>query len=138
VEYIQFQDNGNFITFNPSPTAHWNMPFNGDGCFAGIADNEEDFYLTIQRGVMYKMKLDTNAERLAFNRMDPISADSTNYMFINPMVMDENADIIYWAEGHKFWRNNDVTNSENFSIIISTNCTIDAITGMFVSVRIVM
>jgi|TARA_B110000196_G_scaffold11604_1_gene9570 hypothetical protein len=105
-----FQDNGNFITFNPSPTAHWNMPFNGDGCFAGIADNEEDFYLTIQRGVMYKMKLDTNAERLAFNRMDPISADSTNYMFINPMVMDENADIIYWAEGHKFWRNNDVTN----------------------------
>ncbi|OUV74731.1 MAG: hypothetical protein CBC83_03725 [Flavobacteriales bacterium TMED123] len=105
-----FQDNGNFITFSPNPTSHWNMPFNGDGCFAGIADNEEDFYLTIQRGVMYKMKLDTNAERLAFNRMDPISADSTNYMFINPMVMDDNADIIYWAEGHKFWRNNDLAN----------------------------
>ena len=105
-----FQDNGNFVNFSANPTSHWNMPFNGDGCFAGIADNEEDFYLTIQRGVMYKMKLDTNAERLAFNRMDPISADSTNYMFINPMVMDENTDIIYWAEGHKFWRNNDVTN----------------------------
>jgi hypothetical protein len=106
-----FQDNGNFVNFSANPTSHWNMPFNGDGCFGGIADNEEDFYLTIQRGVMYKMKLDTNAERLAFNRMDPISADSTNYMFINPMVMDDNSDIIYWAEGHKFWRNNDVANN---------------------------
>ena len=27
------------------------MPFNGDGAFGGIANNEEDFYLTIQRGV---------------------------------------------------------------------------------------
>ena len=105
-----FQDNGNFITFSGNPTAHWNMPFNGDGAFGGIADNEEDFYLTIQRGRMYKMKLDTNAERIAFNRMDPISADSTRYMFINPMVMDENSDIIYWAEGNKLWRNNDITN----------------------------
>ena len=42
------------------------MPFNGDGAFAGIADNEEDFYLTIQRGVMYKMKLDNNANEYLF------------------------------------------------------------------------
>ena len=84
-----FQDNGNFITFSDDIQTHWNMPFNGDGAFGGIADNEEDFYLTIQRGVMYKMKLDTNANRLAFNRMDPASVDSSDYMFINPMVMDE-------------------------------------------------
>ena len=62
-----FQDNGNFITFSDDVQTHWNMPFNGDGAFGGISDNEEDFYLTIQRGVMYKMKLDTNANRLAFN-----------------------------------------------------------------------
>lgn len=106
-----FQDNGNFITFNGDPNTHWSMPFNGDGAFAGIADNEEDFYLTIQRGVMYKMKLDTNANRLAFNRMDPISCDSTKYMFINPMVMDKNSDnIIYWAEGNQLWRNNELSN----------------------------
>jgi hypothetical protein len=86
------------------------MPFNGDGAFGGIADNEEDFYLTIQRGVMYKMKLDTNAERLAFNRMDPLSVDSNDYMFINPMIMDKNIDIIYMAAGNKLWRNNDVAN----------------------------
>jgi len=105
-----FQDNGNFVTFDPSVQAIWNMPFNGDGCFGGIADNEEDFYLTIQRGVMYKMKLDNNGERLAFNRMDPSSVDSNDYMFINPMVMDKNSDIIYMAAGNKLWRNNDITN----------------------------
>lgn len=105
-----FQDNGNFITFTDDVQATWNMPFNGDGAFGGIADNEEDFYLTIQRGVMYKMKLDNNAERLAFNRMDPASVDSTDYMFINPMTMDKNADILYMAAGNKLWRNNDISN----------------------------
>jgi len=105
-----FQDNGNFISFNDDETAHWNMPFNGDGAFGGIADNEEDFYLTIQRGVMYKMKLDTNGNRLAFNRMDPASVDSTDYMFINPMVLDENTDVLYMAAGNKLWRNNDISN----------------------------
>ena len=105
-----FQDNGNFVTFDPSVQAIWNMPFNGDGCFGGIADNEEDFYLTIQRGVMYKMKLDSNGERLAFNRMDPASVDSNDYMFINPLVMDKNSDILYMAAGNKLWRNNDISN----------------------------
>ena len=105
-----FQDNGNFITFSDDIQTHWNMPFNGDGAFGGIADNEEDFYLTIQRGVMYKMKLDTNANRLAFNRMDPASIDSSDYMFINPMVMDENSDILYMAAKNKLWRNKDIAN----------------------------
>ena len=105
-----FQDNGNFITFNDNITSSWSMPFNGDGAFGGIADNEEDFYLTIQRGVMYKMKLDTNANRLAFNRMDPSSIDSNDYMFINPMVMDKNSDVIYIAAGNKLWRNNTISN----------------------------
>ncbi len=105
-----FQDNGNFINFSGDPTSHWNMPFNGDGAFGGISDNEEDFFLTIQRGVMYKMKLDNNGERLAFNRMDPASVDSSDYIFINPMVMDKNSDIIYMAAGNKLWRNNNIAN----------------------------
>ena len=105
-----FQDNGNFVSFSSDPTSHWNMPFNGDGAFGGIADNEEDFYLTIQRGVMYKMKLDNNGERLAFNRMDPASVDSNDYMFINPLIMDKNSDILYMSAGNNLWRNNDITN----------------------------
>ena len=56
------------------------------------------------------MKLDTNANRLAFNRMDPASVDSSDYMFINPMVMDKNSDILYMAAKNKLWRNNDIAN----------------------------
>ena len=104
-----FQDNGSRLTFNDNTDATWNMPFNGDGSHAGIADNEEDFYLTIQRGVMYKMKLDTNANRQAFQRMDPASCDSNNYMWMNPMEMDAtNDNVMYWAEGNKLWRNNNL------------------------------
>ena len=82
----KFQDNGNFITFSGNPTAHWAMPFNGDGAYSGIADNEEDFYLTIQRGVAYKMKLDSLANRLQFNRLDPLDADSTKYQFFIELI----------------------------------------------------
>ena len=106
-----FQDNGSRLTFSDNTDATWNMPFNGDGSYAGIADNEEDFYLTIQRGVMYKMKLDTNANRLAFQRMDPASCDSNKYMWMNPMEMDANNDnVMFWAEGNKLWRNNNLNN----------------------------
>ncbi len=105
------QDNGNRVTFTDESDATWNMPFNGDGSYAGIADNEEDFYLTIQRGVMYKMKLDTNANRVAFQRLDPSSCDSNQYMWMNPMTMDNNNDnVIYWSEGNRLWRNNDLGN----------------------------
>ena len=105
-----FQDNGNFVTFSGNEIDPWSMPFNGDGAYSGIADNEEDFYLTIQRGVAYKMKLDNNANRLAFNRLDPLSADSTTYQFINPFVMDENDDnLCYMAAGSKLWRNDNLS-----------------------------
>ena len=105
------QDNGSRVTFSDASDAIWNMPFNGDGSHAGIADNEEDFYLTIQRGVMYKMKLDGDGNRLAFQRLDPASCDSTKYMWMNPMEMDSNDDnIMYWAEGNILWRNNNLNN----------------------------
>jgi hypothetical protein len=83
------------------------MPFNGDGMIGGIADNEEDFYLSIQRGVLYKMKLDNTGAATAFQRMDPASCDSTNYRWKNPMTMDENNDnVLYWSESNKIWRHN--------------------------------
>ena len=110
-----FQDNGSRVTFDGSSNAIWNMPFNGDGSYAGICDNEEDFYLTIQRGVMYKMKLDNVGNRVAFQRLDPSSCDSTKYMWMNPMEMDQNSNnVIYWAEGNKLWRNNSL-NTINYN-----------------------
>ena len=98
------------LPFQEIPLVIGLCPFNGDGKLLRQADNEQDFYLTIQRGVAYKMKLDTLGNRLVFNRLDPLSADSTTYQFINPFTMDENDDnLCYMAAGNKLWRNNNLS-----------------------------
>ncbi len=102
-----FQDNGNFMTFSDDPEAIWTMPFNGDGSYNAIADNEEDYYLQIQRGVLFKMKLNNEGEVLAYNRMDPLGADTSSYEFINYLAMDPNDDdILYFPNKYNLWRNN--------------------------------
>ena len=107
VMHAGLQDNGNRVTFSSNSNSTWKMPFNGDGMIGGIADNEEDFYLSIQRGVLYKMKLDNTGAAIAFQRMDPASSDSTNYRWKNPMTIDENNDnVLYWSERNKIWRHN--------------------------------
>ncbi|MEE3037182.1 MAG: T9SS type A sorting domain-containing protein [Bacteroidota bacterium] len=102
-----FQDNGNFISVSDDQTDAWVMPFNGDGCYNAVADNGEDFYLQIQRGVLFKMKLNEQGQVLAYNRMDPLGADTSTYDFINYLVMDPNDDnIIYLNNQNQLWRNN--------------------------------
>ena len=106
-----FQDNGNFVTISDDETDSWVMPFNGDGCYSVVADNEEDFYLQIQRGVLFKMKLNAQGQVMAYNRMDPLDADTSDYDFINYLVMDPNDDdIIYFNNNTTLWRNNDASN----------------------------
>ena len=106
-----FQDNGNFVTISDDETDDWVMPFNGDGCYSAVADNEEDFYLQIQRGVLFKMKLNEQGEVMAYNRMDPLGADTVMYDFINYLAMDPNDDdIIYMNNSYHLWRNNDASN----------------------------
>jgi photosystem II stability/assembly factor-like uncharacterized protein len=108
-----FQDNGNFLTLSDDETASWKMPFNGDGSYNAVADNEEDFYLQIQRGVLFKMKLNEYGEVLTYNRMDPLGADTNNYEFINYLAMDpNNDDILYFPNGKKLWRNNTASQFE--------------------------
>ena len=56
------------------------------------------------------MKLDTLTKSLTFNRLDPLSADSTTYQFINPFTMDENDDdLMLFGAGNKLWRNNNLS-----------------------------
>lgn len=117
-----FQDNGNFVTISDDETDDWVMPFNGDGCYNAVADNEEDFYLQIQRGVLFKMKLNDEGEVLAYNRMDPLGADTVSYDFINYLVMDPtDDDIIYMNNGYHLWRNNDAGNYPYNNSQIRTN-----------------
>ncbi|MGC6427952.1 MAG: T9SS type A sorting domain-containing protein [Flavobacteriales bacterium] len=117
-----FQDNGNFLTNSQDPTSDWVMPFNGDGSYNAVSDNEEDFYLQIQRGVLFKMKLNENGEVIAYNRMDPLGADTNRYEFINYLCMDPNEDdILYYPNGTKLWRNNTASSFEYNNSQIRTN-----------------
>ena len=103
------------------------MPFNGDGCYSVVADNEEDFYLQIQRGVLFKMKLNAQGQVMAYNRMDPLDADTSDYDFINYLVMDPNDDdIIYFNNNTTLWRNNDASNYPYNNSQLRTNIGWDA------------
>jgi len=85
-----FQDNGNFVTRDANPTASWVLPYNGDGSFSYIAENEENFYLSIQRGRVGKFTLDADGNKVSFRRIDPAGIDRDNVGFIHPFVVDPN------------------------------------------------
>ena len=57
------------------------------------------------------MKLNSFGEVIAYNRMDPLDADTSAYDFINYLSMDPNNDnIIYFNNNTTLWRNNDAGN----------------------------
>lgn len=99
-----FQDNGNFYTNTTNLTSPWTMPLNGDGSFMSISNDGNTFYLSIQNGKVYKMKLDNDGNPTDFARIDPIGGDG--YQFINPFELDpNNSNIMYVAAGKYLWRN---------------------------------
>jgi hypothetical protein len=100
-----FQDNANYFVNTADTTALWTMPLNGDGSYMGIAPNKDYYYLSINRGKIYKMDLDNNGEVLDFVRIDPGQVNPDDYLFINPLLMDHNnADLMYVGGGRKLWR----------------------------------
>ena len=103
-----FQDNGNFVTRNTDPGSDWVMPLNGDGSYSYITSGEEFFYLSKQRGKVYKFRLDAAGDSVAFTRIDP--ADARDALFINPFTVDPNdEDILYFPAGRVLWRNRQLT-----------------------------
>lgn len=100
-----FQDNGNFVTRSTDPQSAWVMPLNGDGSYSYITNDEEAFYLSKQRGKVYKFQLDAQGDSLGFTRIDPVGARDP--LFINPFAVDPNDEnIMYYPAGRVLWRNN--------------------------------
>ena len=105
-----FQDNGNFFTSSADPTSKWVLPLNGDGSYMGIANTGNLYYLSIQRGKIFKMSLDGDGAVNAFSRIDPSDAEREDFLFINPLTLDpNNNDLMYVAGGRKVWRNNELS-----------------------------
>jgi len=106
-----FQDNGNFYTNSENPNDPWIMPLNGDGAYAHFTQDEEVYYMSIQKGKVYKVTIDEQGNRTALRRIDPIGADEQ--MFIHPFVVDPVSDnIMYYPGESTIWRNSNLNDIE--------------------------
>jgi len=102
------QDNGSWFTNNNNLTSPWVTPRGGDGSYCAIADNQSNYYFSIQNGKMMKSTLDGSGNVTGFARIDPIGGKG--YQFINPFVLDPNNNkLMYLAGGKKLWRNDDLS-----------------------------
>jgi hypothetical protein len=102
------QDNGTWYTNSANPVDPWVQPRGGDGSFCAIADNQTNYYFSIQNAKMMKATLDANGNKTGFARIDPIGLE--NPEFINPFVLDpNNNNIMYMAGGKYLWRNSDLS-----------------------------
>jgi hypothetical protein len=102
------QDNGSWYTNSAIPTDPWVQPRGGDGSFCAIADNQTNYYFSIQNGRMMKATLDANGNKTSFARIDPIGLKDPE--FINPYVLDpNNNNVMYLAGGKYLWRNDDLS-----------------------------
>jgi photosystem II stability/assembly factor-like uncharacterized protein len=98
------QDWGSWFTNSSDPKKPWTFPSTGDGSFCAIEDGAGMFYYSLQRGKTLKATLDANGIVTGYNRIDPIGG--TDYMFINPFIIDPvDNNVMYMAEGAKLWRN---------------------------------
>jgi len=104
------QDNGTFrVRDNSIATTNWNDILSGDGSFCEIAPGKSHYYASWQNGETYRLQLDGNGNwTVAAARVDP--AGGSNYLFINPFLLDPNVpQRLYMAGGNVLWRNSDAT-----------------------------
>ena len=106
------QDNGNYFTNSGNVDDPWTeLPLGGDGGFTAISNGHTDYYFETQNGNLWRFLLDENGHVFSPDSGAAIFPDyRTNYLFINPFILDPNDNkIIYMAAGDSIWRNSDIT-----------------------------
>ncbi len=103
------QDNGTYFTNTANYTRDWHKTFYGDGSYCAITHGRSDYYLSIQQGKIYKHQVnDTGGVNNLYTLIDPTGG--TNYLFINPFIMDPfDDDVMYMAGGRSIWRNDSLS-----------------------------
>jgi len=105
-----FQDNGNFVTKSSNLTDPWVLPYNGDGAFSYVAGDEENYYLSIQRGRVGKFSLDSDGNRVSYRRIDPAGIDRDGVSFIHPFAVDPNdEDFMFYPVKDTLFRQSNLT-----------------------------
>ena len=102
------QDNGTYMINSSNPTLPWFSLLSGDGAFCAVGEGtgSKYYYTSSQNGLIYRLA--SNNPSGDWARVDPEGA--TDYLFINPFILDRNnSKIMYVAGGSVLWRNSDVT-----------------------------
>ncbi|MBP6333970.1 MAG: T9SS type A sorting domain-containing protein [Bacteroidia bacterium] len=98
------QDNGTWFTNTSDPLVPWTQPGLGDGSHCAIDNGHQNYYMSRQEGRVAKYSLDASGNIIGFRRIDPIGG--SDYMFINPFILDpNNTNTMYLGGGKKIWRN---------------------------------
>ncbi|NOX64663.1 MAG: exo-alpha-sialidase, partial [Chlorobi bacterium] len=103
------QDNAHYFTNSSDPSSAWKeMIAGGDGGFTAIADNKTSYYIEPQNGLLIRLRLNEAGNWQNWTVAKP--SHNTNYLFINPYVLDpNNTNRMYFVAGDSLWRNNDLT-----------------------------
>jgi hypothetical protein len=135
------QDNGTWFTNSLSPTSTWPQIYSGDGAYCAIADGGSSYYVSSQNGRAYRQLVDNSGTVTVQTRIDPTGG--SNYLFINPFVLDpNNTTRMFLAGGFIVWRNNDLiaippgsnnTTSVNWDTLGNTRINAGLISALGVS-----
>ena len=108
------QDNAHYFTSSNDPTVSWKeLDGGGDGAFTAIADGKSSYYIETQNGLLLRFRLDANGNTQNWTVAKP--DHETDYLFINPYVLDpNNTNRMYFVAGDSLWRNNDLTAIPNY------------------------
>ncbi len=109
------QDNGHYYVNSTNGNAPWvEMPFGGDGAFTAIADGKDYYYIETQNGDLVRLELYNSGDYKSWTVAKP--NHETDYLFINPYVLDpNNSKIMYFVAGDSLWRNSDLTAIPNYN-----------------------
>lgn len=130
------QDNGNYFVNSTNATAPWvGMIAGGDGAFTAIANGKDYYYIETQNGTVIRLELYNSGDYKSWTMVKP--DHETNYLFINPYVLDpNNSKIMYFVAGDSLWRNSDLTaipNSSNNPTSVNWNVLSNTGTGNIIT-----
>ncbi|WP_109301947.1 T9SS type A sorting domain-containing protein [Aquimarina sp. AU474] len=102
-----FQDNGSWFTNSTNPSDDWIEQLGADGGYNAIADNGSTHYVSVQNGIIRRLNLDEEGNRVSFATVHP--AGASGFAFINPFILDPIHDnVMYVSAGNTIWRNNNL------------------------------
>lgn len=103
------QDNGTFFTNNAFAEDSWDRVLGGDGGYCAVSKDGLFYYVSFQRGQIYRLTFNQNNQISSFARVDPVRKGRdavVNFIFVTPYVLDpSNSNQMYLAGSNVIWKN---------------------------------